>query len=373
MEQQRTTEVIETVETAPGVFGAELQVYVAGEHLPGADEERDPSTSSGQISAGSALVPLRQLSNEEILARFVAWMRLDVADGQASEATIRGYFGDVRQHLGWLDEVGLTPAQAGEEDLKGYRAWLVGEYATSTAGRKLVSVRRFYEMAYARGLLAENPAAGLRAPKDRTARHERVKWLPVPVLVRLLESPHPEKPKGIRDRAILRLMVHHGLRVVEVQRLSLEDVDFEAGDEGTLRVFGKRDKWRTIYLTPRTRYVLERWLAVRDLVKPNDPAVFVSLHWSRDPDRAGAGTRMSRRGIRGMVDGYLEAIGAKRPGVSCHALRHSHGTWAYAQQKDIIALAREMGHASTTTTEVYADVVSMIEANPAKYLDELFG
>jgi len=360
-------EIIEVVETAPGsgVFGAGVQVYVSGEGVP-----QGPATGSG---CERALVAARQVSDEEILARFAEWMRLDVADGQGSEATMKSYLGDLRQHLGWLAEAGITPTQAGEDDLKEYRAWLVDEYAASTAGRKLVSVRRFYQMAQARGMLAENPAAGLRSPKDRTARHEKVKFLPVHVLQRLLDTPHPEKPKGIRDRAILRLMVHHGLRVVEVRRLDLEGVDWEAGEEGSLQVFGKRGKWRTIYLTPKTRVALEKWLAVRDLMKLNSPAVFVSMHWARDPERAGPGGRLTTRGIRGMVDKYLAAIGAKKPGVSCHAMRHSHGTWAYFQSGDLLALSREMGHESVTTTQVYASVVSMIKSNPAKYLDEMFG
>ena len=165
------------------------------------------------------------------------------------------------------------------------------------------------------------------------------------------------------------MMFNHGLRVVEVRRLDLESVDFEGGEVGKLRVFGKRGKWRTIYLTPKTRLVLERWLAVRDLMKTNSRALFVSMHWAQVAGREPGG-RLTTRGIRGVVDKYLTAIGAKKPGYSCHALRHSHATHAVEGGAKLLALAREMGHKSVTTTQVYADVVDMIRDNPAKYLDD---
>lgn len=337
-------EFVEEVGTAP------LTVYVSGENLPEGAER--------------ALVPVREPTIEDVLEAFRGWMRLDVADGNPSPETVRSYFSDVKQHLVWLAGLGVRPAEAGTEELKRYRAWLVERYAVSTVGRKLASVRRFYEMAHARGAMGHNPAVGLRSPRDRTERDERVKFLTLETVQRVLRAPNARKPKGIRDRAMLVLMALHGLRVVEVSRLDLEDLDLEAGEAGELRVLGKGDKWRTILLTEETREVLRMWLAARALMRPETPAVFLTMHWSQGKEAGRIGTR----GIRQVVDGYLRAVGAKRKGVSCHSLRHSYATLALAAGGSLLAISGSLGHSSVTTTQVYAKIVDKARHNPAKLL-----
>lgn len=333
-----------------GVGTAPLQMYVSGENLPEGAER--------------ALVPVREPTIEDVLEAFRGWMRLDVADGNPSPETVRSYFSDVKQHLGWLAGLGVRPAGAGAEELKGYRAWLVERYAVSTVGRKLASVRRFYEMAQARGVIGGNPAKGLRSPRDRTERHERVKYLTVESVRRVLKAPNVRRPKGIRDRAVLMLMSLHGLRVIEVARLDLEDLDLEVGEAGSLEVLGKGDKRRTVLLTEETREVLRMWLVARALMRPGTPAVFLTMHWSQ----GGEPGRIGTRGIRQMVDGYLRAVGAKRPGISCHALRHSYATLSLAAGAPLLAISGALGHSSVTTTQVYAKIVDKAKHNPTKWL-----
>jgi len=185
----------------------------------------------------------------------------------------------------------------------------------------------------------------------------------------LLDAPDPTTRLGIRDRAMLVLMAMHGLRVVECHRLSLEDVDLEAGEAGQIRVFGKGDKWRTVLLTEETREVLRMWLAARALMRSGCRAVFLTMHWTNacsDP-----GERISTRGIRRMVNHYLEVVGAKKPGVSCHALRHSYATLSLAAGASLLAISGSLGHSSVTTTQVYAKIVDKARNNPAKLLGGL--
>ena len=94
-----------------------------------------------------------------------------------------------------------------------------------------------------------------------------------------------------------------------------------------------------------------------------EQALFVSLQRNE-----GRGTAMTRRGVRAMVDGYLSVLGLKREGVSCHALRHSFATLSRAAGARLDAIARAMGHASVTTTQVYADIVDAAAENPARFL-----
>lgn len=323
----------------------------------------------GEIVLATEGLPEAQA--EDLLAAFAEFLRLDVAQGDASPETVRTYWSNVRQYLDWCTAEGVHPALATEEDLKAYRAHLVaGGYKRTTVATKLAIVRRFYQMAQARGYRADNPAEGLKAPKEHTDRAERVKWLPLLAVKRLLEAPDAETPKGKRDRAILALMALHGLRAVEVHRLDVGDVDFDTGDASQVTVLGKGKRTRTILLVEETAAYLRDWLDARGAIAIQDEqALFVSVHWGGHNGRAGEpGRRMSRRGVRVMVDSYLEALGLKAEGVSCHALRHTFATLSKAAGADLLAISNALGHSSVTTTQVYADIVDKAANNPTRFL-----
>ena len=69
-----------------------------------------------------------------------------------------------------------------------------------------------------------------------------------------------------------------------------------------------------------------------------------------------------------MVDWYLKKLSLKRPLVSCHALRHSFATLARAAGAKLGAISKALGHASVTTTQIYADIVDKQRENPANFL-----
>jgi integrase/recombinase XerD len=299
----------------------------------------------------------------DIMTDFAKFLRLHTADGDASPATIRSYYGNAAQFVAWCTERGVNPAVATEDDIAVYRRELVAQYEVGTVAVKLAAIRRLYEAAVWRGLRQDNPAAGLRAPKDKTERAERIKFLPLDGLRRLLDAPTGDNPATVRDRAILALMGRHGLRVSEVSNLGFSSVDFDAG---TVKVIGKGHKTRTVYLTETSAAALRAWLDIRESVaNQGEPALFVAL------DRAHRGGGMSARAIRYMVDNYLEALGLKAAGISCHSLRHSAATWARAGGAKLDAIADQFGHASTDTTRIYARIVDRMTENPAKFLEAM--
>lgn len=300
----------------------------------------------------------------ELLEAFREFMRLDIAQGDASPETLRVYWGQVRAFVAWCEETDIEPSLASHEELKVYRSYLVDEgYARSTITGRLNGVRRFYAMARARGFRHDNPAEGLKAPRDLTDRTERVKWLPLGAIQRLLDAPDTSKPMGIRDRAVLMLLAIHGLRRVEVVGLQLEDLDLEGM---SISMMGKGRKRRRVPLVEETRLALQQWLRARpELAAEDETSVFVATHGGGN---GGPGHAMSRRSINRLVDGYLEDLGLKREGVSCHALRHSYATLSLAAGARLDVISRTLGHSSVTTTQVYADIVDMTAQNPAKFL-----
>jgi site-specific recombinase XerC len=89
-------------------------------------------------------------------------------------------------------------------------------YKRGTVAVKLASVQPLCEAIRWRGLRDDNPAAGVKAPRDRTSREEKAKFLPLDGLKRLLDAPKGDGLQARRGRAILALMGVHGLRVAEV-------------------------------------------------------------------------------------------------------------------------------------------------------------
>lgn len=302
----------------------------------------------------------QDLNTVDLTQAMADFLRLNVADGDASPKTVASYLTEVRQYTRWCKTIGINPARATENDLREYRMFLLDTYQRGTVATKLATIRRFYDAAVWRGLRLDNPARGLKAPKDKSSREDKIKFLPLDGFKRLLSL-----PDNARDRAILALMGFHGLRVEEVVNLNLSDLSLD-GELPTISVTGKGSKTRRIHLIDRSFAALTAWLKVRT-AHPEEQAVFVSIA------NRGRGERLSTRGIRSMVDGYLAQAGLKQAGISCHSLRHSFATWSLAGGAKLQAISGAMGHSSIETTQVYAKLVDRINENPARYLDALMG
>jgi len=195
------------------------------------------------------------------------------------------------------------------------------------------------------GLIQRDPTVGLDIPRRRRVRR---KPLSVEIVKRLLAAPRLS-PKGVRDRALLICMVLHGLGVSDVYRLDLSNVDLQVG---VLRVAGNDQQSRTINLLAWTADALQCWLAMRALLRPDTEAVFISLHWTNS--RAEPHKRLSRRGIRQVVDGYLTQIGAKQAGVSCRSLRQTYAALKLSTGTDWLAGPRSVERVSAVTTAASA-------------------
>lgn len=356
-----------------------LTVYVAGESVPEREWARDtvrPGMALRTVSRPEfdrTLVEFWARGVEALVAEMGRWMDARVAQGNASPLTISAYLSDWRDHLNWLAERGTSPLYASLDELIAYRTHLIEQCAVTTVGRKLAGVRRAYGIAHKRGFLMTNLfeacAEELKPPKDKTEVFERIKFFSDDAIKKLLGMPDVTQVKGTRDKAMLVLMYNHGLRVSEVASLDLASLDPTMGDFGALDLLGKGRKHRKVYLTAKTREVLDNWLAVRNLMHLDTPSMFVEMQNNAHLDRPLG--RMTTRGIRSMVDGYLCRIGEKKSGKSCHALRHTYATRSLDQGASLLAISVSMGHSSVTTTQVYAKLRDAQKANPARYLDDV--
>ncbi|MGC8794897.1 MAG: tyrosine-type recombinase/integrase, partial [Bryobacteraceae bacterium] len=305
----------------------------------------------------------------QLEAAFAAFLRIDVASGDASPETIRSYRNEVARWVAWCHQEDLDPARVSVAEIKRYRAALIqAGYRPVTVRWKLTILRRFYEAARNAGLRADNPAAGVKGPRLREAA-ENFKFLTDEQLGQLLaQVPDPdqasgrERAKRLRNRVMLELMALHGLRTVEVHRANVEDLS-ERGGHTALPVRGKtRD--RIVYLRPDTAVRLRQYLDARGPVGADagGTPLFVAV------GNHHGGQRLSRRHIRVQTDTCLALAGLKRPGISKHALRHTAGTLGYLHTGDLRAVQELLGHADPRMTARYAHVVDMAKRNPALFI-----
>ncbi|OLT62180.1 tyrosine-type recombinase/integrase [Moorena bouillonii] len=306
------------------------------------------------------------ITTANLLEAFADFLDIDVAAGDAAADTVNTYRRQVQQFVNWCDRINLHPAAVTKEDIKRYRRWMVEtkKFKPATVSLKLSVVKRFYQAAVEKGLITINPALGVKPPREKLDPAARITYLEKPEVEKLLAAiANDGSLKAKRDKLLLAIMILEGPRSIELHRANVSDVVKQGGNLG-IRVEGKRNI-RIVPLTPDLAELLMAYLEARaengEVVKPSSP-LFIAVG-----NRAG-GKRISRRGIRLVVDSYLEQTNLKQtPGrtISAHSLRHTAGTLALRSGAELRQVQDLLGHADPRTTCIYAHVADRWENNPA--------
>lgn len=164
-------------------------------------------------------------------------------------------------------------------------------------------------------------------------------------LIRLIEAPsvlESDKKISLRNRAILEVLFSTGMRISELCQLNKADID------GTGRTFimGKGKKERFVYLTPRAKQHLERYLVTRD---DNCPALFIPYS---GPNVSSVKKRISTNYIQAKIKKYREKLRINLP-TSAHSLRHGFATYLAEKGASPVAIQILLGHESLDTTTRY--------------------
>jgi integrase/recombinase XerC/integrase/recombinase XerD len=216
--------------------------------------------------------------------------------------------------------------------------------APATLARKLAAIRAFFRVMREHGLIAQNPADLLPAPK-RGQKLPRV--LKPSEVADLLDRIPASTPLELRDRAIFELAYACGLRAEELVHLDVGSVDFDAEQ---VRVEGKGSKTRIV---PAGESALRAIGAYAERARPallagnGERALFLSK----------SGRRLSTSDIRRRLRTW-ERHAAIQGGISPHALRHSFATHLLEGGADLRAIQELLGHASVSTTQIYTRVDS---------------
>ncbi len=218
---------------------------------------------------------------------------------------------------------------------------------TAAKARKLAAIRALYKfLVNKRGYMEDSPAANIDSPKKKKSLP---KFLSLEEARALLTAVAEDKdsPNQERDFCMITLFLNCGMRVGELVGINLQDIDPELR---SLRVLGKGNKERIIYLNEACRDALRGYLTVRrgeKYIKCADRALFVTNRMSR----------ISIQAVQVTIQKYLKMAGLESKHYSVHKLRHTAATLMYQSgEVDIRVLKDILGHEQLNTTQIYTHV-----------------
>ena len=223
--------------------------------------------------------------------------------------------------------------------------------SASSRARKISAIRSFFKYLTMKAkLLDENPVQDLDSPKIPKTLP---RYLTLEESQRLLSA--VEGKNRERDYCILCIFLNCGLRISEIVGLNVSDYRGES-----LRVVGKGNKERTVYLNDACRDAIDRYLEVRKLLAPpRVTAMFLSNRRAR----------ISCDSIQVMVKKNLTKAGLDASLYSAHKLRHTAATLMLQNGVDVRTLQEVLGHENLNTTQIYthidnAELRTAADANP---------
>lgn len=274
------------------------------------------------------------------LKGFLEYLRVE---RQMSPHTLRNYRLDLTQFLGFLleNQESRSLKEVTYQDLRSFLAHSLKGRRKATVARKLSALRTFFKYLQRQGVAAKNPAR--LAPSPKLEKH-LPHFLTVDEVFHLLGQPGEDTWGAARDRAILEVFYAGGLRLAELARLSLKDLDLQTG---VVRVWGKGAKERLAFLGSAARQAVAAYLPHRErLLKERELSGEVALFINP------RGGRLSTRGVARVVARWARQAGLSQA-LTPHGLRHTFATHMLEGQADLRAVQELLGHASISTTGRY--------------------
>ncbi len=281
------------------------------------------------------------MSHDTEIDRFLdhAW-----SERGLSRNTLAAYRSDLSALGTWLAQRGVAMIEARREHLLEFLSWRVGQGARprSTA-RLLSSVRRFYRYCVREGRIKDDPSARIDMPR---LGRPLPKSLTESEVERLLDAPDLSSPLGQRDRAMLEVLYSSGLRVSELVRLRMDEVNLR---QGVVRVIGKGNRERLVPLGEEAQSWLERYVKTARGELLGQGRVSDYVFPTRRSDH------MSRQSFWQAIKRYAALAEITSP-LSPHTLRHAFATHLLNHGADLRAVQMLLGHSDLSTTQIYTHV-----------------
>jgi integrase/recombinase XerD len=270
------------------------------------------------------------------------------AERGAAALTLTAYCNDLIDLAGFLAAQGTAIEHADAGQLHAYLAAVATRrLSPRTLARRLSATRQFFKFLVVDGFRADDPTAGLDAPR---LGRPLPKILAEDEVARLIETAQKWPGEdGTRLRCLLELLYATGLRVSELVTLPLAAAQ---RDPRFLLVRGKGGKERVVPLSEPSRRALGEYLACRSAFLPDSrPSRWLF------PSRGGAG-HLTRQRCGQLLKELAAGAGIDPARLSPHVLRHAFASHLLDHGADLRSVQQMLGHADVATTQIYTHVLS---------------
>ncbi len=254
-----------------------------------------------------------------------------------SEHTVKAYRGDLEDFRDFLVKKEKTFNLTDVKTMNAYVSSLYRKNSPASVERKVSAIRSFFSYLVRKDILTVNPAKSVRTPKKEKPLPV---FLSVDEVFSLLEAKSGgEETLSVRDRAILELLYSSGLRISELADVTLDDLSIK---QALIKVRGKGNKERIVPIGSKALSALDRYLRVRERLRPSSDHIFLNFR----------GGRITTRSLARIIKKYGLISGTPK-NVSPHVLRHSFATHLLAGGADLRSIQEMLGHSSLSTTQKY--------------------
>jgi len=214
--------------------------------------------------------------------------------------------------------------------------------ASSSISRACAAIKAFYHFLMNERLIQSDPTVNLDSPK---MEHRLPRVLTVEDVINLLNQPDTRNCWGIRDKSMLELLYATGIRVSELIKIRVEDINT---DVGFLRCFGKGSKERIVPIGSIALNYLKLYIntARSEILKGYESDILFLNH---------RGQALSRQGVWKILRKYAAKAGLSSK-ITPHTLRHSFATHLLENGADLRAVQEMLGHADISTTQIYTHI-----------------
>lgn len=267
-----------------------------------------------------------------------------------SENTIRIYIDDLDPLIRFCSEKNYDVLSFNRLITREFVVWLTlkgkvdgTSFAPRSIARKIVVLRTFFAFLKERKFIDFDPI-----PSGRNYNLKIPKTLPdvlsVEEVKKILNTIDDGTFLGIRDKAILYVLYSTGMRLAEMENLTLEQIQHETNQ---ITVKGKGKKSRIVFLIEPAQFWLDKYLELvrKKLIKSNTNSVFLNKN----------GKTLSRRSLQKLFSKYIILSGVKSS-AHFHTFRHCFATHLLEGGADLRVVQELLGHSSPSTTQIYTHI-----------------
>ena len=266
-----------------------------------------------------------------------------------SSNTVVSYRNDIEEFMDFVLSERMAPnilSLRNNRICKNYVSYLSGkDLASSSIGRKLSSLRSFYDYLLKIGEVNNNFFDDVEPPKAPKRLPKTIKTNEIMMLFNICDQ---TKPLGVRNYCILELLYGCGLRVSELCNLEIKDIDF---DDLTILIHGKGSKDRVVIMYEEMANNLRKYISNSRL----DLLYKSENHENRHVFLNKNGTTLTPRGVRVILNKLISDCGETFH-LSPHMLRHSFATALLNNGADMRSVQELLGHENLSTTQIYTHV-----------------